>query len=124
MERDSNWTDKMPDAVTWQIDRLHRFLEKTESRGIYVVGIVFPQNPLYRETGSWGRYGPRRSEIPVILDSLYELEKEFGHFQLMNENKMGNHDYVDFMALNTDHLSHEGAVQITRRLDSLLKTLN
>ena len=41
----------------------------------------------------------------------------------MNENKMGDHDYPDSMAMNTDHLAFPGAVQITRRLDSLLKTL-
>jgi hypothetical protein len=36
---------------------------------------------------------------------------------------MGAHDYTDGMALNTDHLAFDGAVQMTHRLDSLLKTL-
>lgn len=123
VEIDSTWMDSKPDAVCWQLDRLRSFLTKAKERDLYVVGIIFPQNPRYRETGSWGRYGPRRSEIPAILDSLNALVAEFDNFRLMNENKMGDHDYSDSMAMNTDHLAFPGAVQITRRLDSLLKTL-
>ena len=61
--------------------------------------------------------------MPAILDSLNALEAEFDNFRLMNENKMGEHDYPDSFAFNTDHLAFPGAVQITRRLDALLKTL-
>ncbi len=39
----------------------------------------------------------------------------------MDENKNGNHDYSDKMALNTDHLSSLGAQKITERLDSIIK---
>ena len=123
VEIDSAWMDSKPDAVSWQLGRLRRFLENAKERGLYVVGIIFPQNPRYRKTGSWGRYGPRRSEIPAILDSLNALKAEFDNFRLMNENKMGEHDYPSSMAINTDHLALAGAVQITRRLDSLLKKL-
>ncbi len=123
VEIDSAWMDSKPDAVSWQLGRLRRFLENAKERGLYVVGIIFPQNPRYRKTGSWGRYGPRRSEIPAILDSLNALKAEFDNFRLMNENKMGEHDYPNSMAINTDHLALAGAVQITRRLDSLLKKL-
>ena len=41
----------------------------------------------------------------------------------MDENKMGNHDYTDDMAYDCSHLGHEGAIKITGRIDSLLKTL-
>ena len=41
----------------------------------------------------------------------------------MDENRMGDHDYTDEMAINCDHLSGTGAAQLTRRLDSLLKSL-
>ena len=115
--------DSYPGSVLWQLDRLRRFLKKAESRGIQVVAVIFPQNPRYRQTGSWGRYGPRRSKIPEILDSVRSLEHEFSNFHIMNENKMGHHDYVDVMAVNTDHLARPGAIRMTRRLDALLKTL-
>ena len=42
----------------------------------------------------------------------------------MDENKMGNHDYTDDMARDSDHLATEGAAQLTTRIDSLIKTLN
>ena len=42
---------------------------------------------------------------------------------LLDENKMGAHDYTDNMAKDTDHLSEAGAEQLTHRLDSLLRTL-
>jgi hypothetical protein len=42
----------------------------------------------------------------------------------MDENNMGNHDYSDDMANDTDHLSEAGAVKLTHRLDSLIKTLD
>lgn len=123
VETDSTWTTTNSWLVGWQMKRLRDFLQKAEERGIYVVGVVFPQNPRYRETGSWGRYGPRRSEMPALLDSMRVLQEEYANFVLMNENKMGKHDYADSMAQNTDHLAFPGALQLTRRLDSLLETL-
>lgn len=37
---------------------------------------------------------------------------------------MGMHDYDDEMAFNCDHLSYKGAEKLTKRLDSLIQTLN
>ena len=37
---------------------------------------------------------------------------------------MGDHDYTDDMAYDTDHLAAKGAEQLTKRLDSLIRTLN
>jgi hypothetical protein len=39
---------------------------------------------------------------------------------LVDENKMGNHDYTDDMAFDYDHLSVTGARKITITLDSLI----
>ena len=102
---------------------LEDFLNEAKTRNIYVVGIVFPQNPGYRETGAFGRYGPQRSVAMSILDSLDKMQEKFPNFILMDENKMGNHDYTDDEAWNTDHLAFLGAVKISGRLDSLLSTL-
>jgi hypothetical protein len=94
-----------------------------ENNGVYVIGIVFPQSPAYRNTGAFGRYGLRRSEVPALLQELQDLTKEYPHFVFMDENKMGEHDYPDEFAQNRDHLCASGAVQLTARLDSVLKTL-
>ena len=123
VESDSTWADQNSFSVEWNLKRLAEFLEKAGSKGILVVGVIFPQNPRYKETGSWGRYGPSRTIAAQIIDSLSAMERKYSNFVLMDENKMGDHDYGDEMALNTDHLSFLGAEQVSRRLDSLLKSL-
>jgi hypothetical protein len=39
---------------------------------------------------------------------------------LMDENKMGKHDYTDGMAIDEDHLCGGGSVILTSRLNKLL----
>ena len=124
VDADSNWNRSYGESkLQWNLERLRDFLAKTSSKNVKTIGVIFPQNPGYRETGSFGRYGPRRSEVMDIMDSLNRYQKEYPHFILMDENKSGYHDYPDKCALNTDHLSIQGASILTLRLDSLLQTL-
>ncbi len=123
IESDYQWAEKNALIVSLQLESLKSFLKTMKTAGIRVIGIVFPQNPKYRETESWGRYGPSRTAAVQIMDSLSACEDLFPNFILMDENKMGEHDYSDEMAQNTDHLAYRGAAQLTARLDSLLRTL-
>ena len=124
VEFDSSWGGEVGDAkIKWNLERLKNFIIKTQSLNVQVVGVVFPQNPMYRNTGSWGRYGPQRSKALAVLDSLNKYQRLYPHFHLMDENKNGYHDYGDECALNTDHLSIQGATKVTIRVDSLLQTL-
>ena len=41
----------------------------------------------------------------------------------MDENKMGNHDFVGEVSNDKDHLAYPGAVKMTAKVDSVLKTL-
>ena len=59
-----------------------------------------------------------------MIEEIKDLEQKYPHFRLWDENKMGDHDYTDEMAFNEDHLSYLGAIQLTTRLDSLLKKLD
>ena len=68
-------------------------------------------------------HGPTRSSAAECLKRVSIIAEKNPHFVLLDENKSGNHDYDDKMALNTDHLSVLGASQLTSRLDSILKTL-
>ncbi len=90
---------------------------------IHLVGILFPQAPAYANTGSYGRYGMTRSLATTTIAWFDSLAHAEHYFSLLDENKMGHHDYTDEMAQNMDHLNYKGAVQLTTRLDSLLKTL-
>ena len=123
VESDTNWSVTESYALDWNLDRLENFVKEMDRLQINVVGVIFPQNPRYRETGSWGRYGPQRSAAAKYIESVKALAGRVSRFAVLDENRNGNHDYTDQMALNTDHLSAKGAEQLTARLDSLLKTL-
>ena len=123
VEVDSTWLSTKPEIVGWQLERLRTFVSAAQEKGVAVVGIVFPQNPKYRKTGAFGRYGLLRDEAEALLDSVHVVAGEYPNFYVMDENRMGAHDYTDDMALNTDHLAYRGAVQVTARLDSLLNRL-
>ncbi|MFA6342306.1 MAG: TIGR02171 family protein, partial [Fibrobacteraceae bacterium] len=123
IESDSSWADKDTSLIAWNLNLLDSFLQLAQTKNIYVIGILFPQSPGYQNTGSYGRYGPRRTVALEVIDKLNILQRKYPHFVLMDENKMGQHDYTDEMALNYDHLNYLGAAKLTARLDSLLKTL-
>ena len=123
IENDSTWKSTQSSTYYASFNHLKNILMMAENYGVYVIGIVFPQSPAYKNTGAFGRYGLRRSEMPALLQELQDLSKEFPHFVFIDENKMGNHDYPDEFAYNRDHLCALGAKQMTARLDSVLKTL-
>ena len=120
---DSNWATKEPEIVELQMSRLEELIQKATEKDVYLIGIIFPQSPRYRETGSFGHYGPQRSVAKRIIERLDSLQNVYPKFVLMDENKFGYHDYTDEMAWDYDHLAEPGAVQLTVRLDSLLQTL-
>lgn len=123
VESDSNWSLTNTNSLDWNLKRLESFVKEMDRLQINVVGVIFPQNPRYRETGSWGRYGPQRSAAEKYIESVQALAGRISRFEVLDENRNGNHDYTDQMALNTDHLSVSGAEYLTARLDSLLNTL-
>ena len=123
ISKDSTFCDNKPELIKNNFAVLRSILESTASKNVHVVGVIFPQSPAYKSTGAFGRYGLRRSKAKVLLDSLKGLETEYANFSLMDENKFGDHDYGDDVALDYDHLCHRGAAKISVRLDSLLRTL-
>ena len=120
---DTTYMDSIENLDDFLLESVENVIRDAEEKNIYLIGILFPQSPTYRETGAYGRYGLRRSVAIKMIDKLYQFEKKYPHFRLMDENKMGDHDYDDQMALNFDHLSYKGAEQLTKRLDSLIRTL-
>ncbi len=120
---DSTQMDKTPDHDEVLLREVEDFIKEAESKNIYLIGVIFPQSPGYKETGAFGRYGLRRSVANKMIKKLRTFEETYPHFKLMDENKMGEHDYDDEMAINCDHLSYKGAEKLTQRLDSLIQTL-
>ncbi|MCQ2108253.1 MAG: TIGR02171 family protein [Fibrobacter sp.] len=122
VDYDSTWADK---GTLYQenFDELETILSLAKKHNITVIGIIFPQSPGYKNTGSFARYGFRRSQANERIQKISDLSKDYPNFILMDEYKMGDHDYTDDMAINKDHLSIKGAEVITHRLDSLISTL-
>ena len=121
---DSNWLDENYEIYQSNFNEFAQLLETCNENGITVIGVITPQNPRYKETGAFGRAGQRRSDMPRLIQELADLNITYPNFILMDENNMGNHDYTDDMANDTDHLSEAGAAKLTHRLDSLIKTLD
>lgn len=120
---DSVFSEKEMKYLDDRLNELAELAEIAAEKKVYLVAIVFPQAPQYKKTGSFGVYGLQRSVAERKLEWLDSLARKNPYFVLMDENKMGNHDYSDAMAYNRDHLSCEGAEQLTGRLKKLLKEL-
>ena len=130
-----NWGGSTPDILqdslrtdgtdmdSIYINKVKMLIEMAEEHNVYVIGVIFPMSPAYKATGSFGRYGLRRSLATSIIQRIQNMETSYSNFRLMDENKMGDHDYADDKACDYDHLNDTGAEQLTGRLDSLLKTL-
>lgn len=120
---DSTWMDSHSENFYAALAHFENILKIAENHNVYVIGIVFPQSPNFKNTGSFGRYGIRRSEAPALLKEIQDLKSVYPHFIFWDENKMGDHDYSNPMASNRDHLSGLGAEVLTARLNTLLDSL-
>ena len=120
---DSVFTDEEMQYALSQVESLKAFADSAAKKGVYIIGIIFPQAPQYRQTGAFGVYGLQRSSAKEIIAKLDSIGIGNDHFILMDENRMGDHDYNDAMAYNRDHLSSLGAAQLTDRLVNILKKL-
>jgi uncharacterized protein (TIGR02171 family) len=105
------------------LSALENMIQIASASDVNVIGVIFPLSPWYKETGAFGRYGLKRSHAKMLIEEMNAFEDKYLNFYLMDENKMGDHDYTEEMAFDYDHLSVLGAVQLTSRLDSLLQTL-
>ena len=120
IEQDSNYFDNHWNLIDDSMETLLEIIKEAAKRNIRVVGLIFPQSPAYAKTGSFGRYGLRRSSAKKLINDIKALEKKYSNFMLMDENKMGKHDYTDGMAIDEDHLCGGGSVILTSRLNKLL----
>ena len=123
LEQDSCWMDGAKRQFEETFGRFKDLLRMFEEDSLVSIGVIFPQSPGYKNMGTFGRHGMRRSDAAWVIPAIENLQSEFPHFIFMDENKMGNHDYTDDMAQDADHLAPLGAKQFTERLDSLVRTL-
>ena len=120
IEQDSTYFDERRNLIDDSMDALVSIIKDAAKRDIRVVGVIFPQSPGYAKTGSFGRYGMRRSTAKKLIAEINSLSKKYSNFVLVDENKMGEHDYTDLMALDEDHLCSGGSVILSSRLNQVL----
>ena len=112
------------DLYEKSFESLVDIIQSAENRNIVVVGVIFPQNPDYKNTDAFGRYGMRRSVAEYYISRFEELERLYPNFKFLDENKMGSHDYSNELFVDDDHLCVNGSPVLTAKIDSFLKTLD
>ena len=98
-------------------------IQSAQNKDVVVIGILFPQNPDYQNTGAYGRYGLRRSVAEQFVSRFQELEKSYSNFKFIDRNRMGNHGYPSEWFVDDDHLCIEGAKSFTATVDLILNGL-
>ncbi|MCQ2097999.1 MAG: TIGR02171 family protein [Fibrobacter sp.] len=125
LSNDKDWFDKLPEEYSYNLDRLEEILAMAQEKNVQVIGVVFPQSPLYKtELNVWGRYGLSFDDVQKIQGDMAKLKEKYDNFTIMDEYKNGSNDYAFGDFANDDHLGLFGAEKLTKRLDSLLVDLS
>jgi len=117
------WNKTDTEGPKYNYKKLKKIIKEAQAKGVYVIAVVFPQSPYYRNTESWGRYGPTHAQAKVMEESVLALQDSFPNFFMMDQYNDGVNDYVFEDFANNDHLGPIGAIKMATRIDSLLKTL-
>lgn len=104
-------------------DAMVQLISNAQEKGVYVIGVIFPQAPAFKNSEYFGYYGMDRDYIEGAIENIIDLQKSYPNFVFMDENKMGNHDYGDNHAFDIDHLNYEGGLVITSRINAVLDSL-
>lgn len=123
IHKDSTWLEKSDKVFNKSYQYLIDIVTEANEHGITVIGVELPESPAYKYTGAYGKYGIKRSQMPMIFEKIQQIHEQHPNFIFVDENKMGDHDYTDDMAQNADHLAPLGADLVSTRLDSILRTL-
>lgn len=106
----SNWAD------------LVATIELCDKRRIHVILVNFPQSPLYANTPVMGKYGPSWAAWHELSRRVDSLQVKYPYLHYYDAHRNANHDFPESCFGNEDHLNHNGAILMTARLDSMIKT--
>ncbi|MBN1308669.1 MAG: hypothetical protein JXA18_12165, partial [Chitinispirillaceae bacterium] len=102
---------------------LEKMVDTAAARNVHVLVVNYPQNPQYRSTAMAGRAGPSHATFLQFAEILHEMELKTPHFHFYDANNLGDHDYSDDEAYDTNHLNARGAAKLAGRIDSLLQAI-
>jgi uncharacterized protein (TIGR02171 family) len=128
------WGGSSPDlsggGLTWSTDDpqyqinfaiLKDFASLLFQNKVHFLMYITPESPWYKNTNSYGRYGPNWQTAGAIITRIKALQDTFpGYFHFYDANLDGNHDYADSEASDCEHLCTVGAQKLSRRMDSVV----
>ncbi len=109
--------------VQLHLSHLAQLGDTLAGRGIHLLMVRFPQNPLYATTGMAGRYGPSDSTFALLEAWLDDQQSRNAYFHYYDAHLDGTHDYTDDEAMDASHLNSTGARKLTARVDSVLRAI-
>jgi uncharacterized protein (TIGR02171 family) len=93
-------------------------------RKIHFLFYITPESPFYKNTASFGLYGPGWETGKAVVKQIVSLQDSFpGYAHFYDAYLNGNHDYTDEEAANFDHLCPAGAKKLSIRIDSLINVI-
>jgi len=121
IDGERHWLDSHKDTYKYNLEKLESIINVAKDNGVTVIGVVFPQSPLYvSKKNIWGRWGLTLDDAKYIANDVNSLTEKYSNFIVMDEYKDGYHDYDSEYFSNDDHLNIYGAAKFSKRLDSLL----
>ncbi|MCF0221296.1 MAG: TIGR02171 family protein [Fibrobacter sp.] len=105
-------------AIQMNIEKLVELKAYAAQNGIIFFMTITPRSPEYRDTDSFGYFGPSWNVARAIIEKI-----EGTGIPVFDEYNYGNHDYTSVMGSGSFHMSYLGAYQFTRRLNAFIEQL-
>lgn len=115
--------DPNQDSLYAAINYFESLITEITDRGIYVIGVVFPLSPVYKNSSLYSSNGVRDQVVDGIFERIKAVQTTNPRFVFMDENQFGAHDYNNSEAQNADHLNATGAIKMTARINAKLHQL-
>lgn len=102
---------------------LQEMVDSAAAKNVHVLVVNYPQNPAYRATDMVGRAGPGRATWLQLAAILRAMEQKNRNFHFYDANNLGDHDYTNDEAFDTNHLNSRGGLKLAARVDSILQAV-
>lgn len=111
------------DSNKWigQIHKYATWIRKLTENGIKVVGVVTPLSPDFKNSPWFGKFGLPRDQATSMLSHLQELDAEIPGFLFLDQNQMGEHDFIEGEFRDSDHLCSLGGRRLADTLSSAIQ---
>ena len=98
-------------------------IREVSAHNIHLLMINFPVSPYYKNTPYCTRLGPDWENGRAVIAQMKTLECIYPYFHVYDANRDGNHDYTNEYATSFDRLCPDGAVKLTRRINTLIDSI-